>query len=169
MLPRKFIPLEPIFLNRDFVDVFNFITLQLCEMSASMGASRAREGGLGVTQKTHDDLTRRPVFCFLTGRKDVGVAARDPMDELPSPVKDKAIGESFLSASSWGRLLADRVARVATLAARDWRVLLVFLTGVVSRSASASRTELSCAPTPFVTLRASRRRSQNESSSSSGI
>lgn len=35
--------------------------------------------------KTYDDLTRRPVFCFLAGRRFVGVTARDPTTELPSP------------------------------------------------------------------------------------
>lgn len=54
----------------------------------------------GHTKETYDDLTRRPVFCLLAGRRAVGgVQARDPTDELPSPVAGKAIGESCLSAS----------------------------------------------------------------------
>lgn len=115
-------------------------------------------------------MTRNPVFCFLAGRSDVGVAARDPTAELPSPGKEKAIGETVLSKSSFGRLLAERVALVVTEAARDWRVRLVVFTGVVSRSAAGPpRIELSWGLRLFVTLRAVRRRSQNDSSSSSGI
>jgi hypothetical protein len=130
---------------------------------------RAKKMAKGTA--THDVLTRNPVFCLLAGRRDVGVAARDPTVELPSPANEKETGETVLSASSFGRLLAERVALVAMEAARDWRVRLVFLPGVVSRSGSASgpRTELSCGLKLFVTVRAVRRRSQNESSSSSGI
>jgi hypothetical protein len=133
------------------------------------GEESIAAGIQGEAEQTHDDLTRNPVFCFLAGRRDVGVAARDPTVELPSPASEKATGESVLSPSSLGRLLAERVALVVAEAASDWRVLLPFLTGVVSRSASSPRTELSCGLKLFVTPRAVRRRSQKESSSSSGI
>lgn len=121
---------------------------------------------------TYDDLTRRPVvFCFFVGLKDVGVTDRDPPGKFPSPVRVKASGESCLSAtSSVDRLLADWDARVVTLAARDCRVRLVDLTGVdVSPSTLRPRTALSLALKLLVTLRASRRRSQDASSPSSGI
>lgn len=38
-----------------------------------------------VADVTYDDLIRRPVLCFFGGRNVVGVTAREPTVELPSP------------------------------------------------------------------------------------
>ncbi len=38
-----------------------------------------RGGDWEIGVKTHDNLTRRPVFCFLGGRRLVGVTALDPV------------------------------------------------------------------------------------------
>jgi hypothetical protein len=61
-----------------------------------------------------------PVFAFFAaGRCDEGVTARDPTVELASPFHDGAVGEMVSSISSFGLLLAERVARVPTLGRRD--------------------------------------------------
>ena len=63
---------------------------------------------------------RIPVFTFFAaGRSDEGVTAREPTVELASPFQDGALGEKVSSASSFGRLLAERVARVPVLGRSD--------------------------------------------------
>lgn len=44
---------------------------------------KEKRGDVAVV--TYDDLTRRPVLCFFGGRNVVGVTAREPTVELPSP------------------------------------------------------------------------------------
>lgn len=71
-------------------------------------------------QGTYDSLMRMPVFAFLAaGRSEEGVTARDSTVELASPFQDGAVGEMVSSISSFGLLLAERVARMPTLGSRD--------------------------------------------------